>query len=158
MTSNVWENLDIPSAWGNSRLKTLWKGKGSKKDPSKYRGLSNEQNGFRQNRGTTDGIYNIKRIQQISNRKVQPLYLLFVDLSAAFDHIPRKWMFDSIRLRFQSTQSTLLVDILEKLYENTSLTFEEITFETSSGVRQGGPESPNLFKLTVELLPESNGY
>ncbi|XP_066914954.1 uncharacterized protein [Clytia hemisphaerica] len=40
MTLNVWENLDIPSAWGNSRLKTLWKGKGSKKDPTKYRGLS----------------------------------------------------------------------------------------------------------------------
>ena len=25
---------------GNSRLKTLWKGKGMKKDPSKHRGLS----------------------------------------------------------------------------------------------------------------------
>ena len=39
MTLNVWENLDIPIAWGNSPLKTLWKGKGSKKDLSKYRGL-----------------------------------------------------------------------------------------------------------------------
>ena len=29
------------------------------------------------------------RIHQISNRKTQPLYLLFVDLTAAFDHIPR---------------------------------------------------------------------
>ena len=40
ITTNLWENLDLPSSWGNSRLKTLWKGKGSKKDPSKYRGLS----------------------------------------------------------------------------------------------------------------------
>ena len=178
MTLNVWENLDIPLAWSNSRLKTLWKGKGSKKDPSKYRGLSigstisklivniilgrlqpwyelqltDEQNGFRQNRGTTDGIFNIKRIQQISNRTSQPLYLLFVDLSAAFDHIPRKWMFDSIKLRFGNTQSTLLIDILEKLYQNTSLTFEETTFETSSGVRQGGPESPNLFNLYIDFV------
>jgi len=31
MTLNLWENLDLPPAWGNSRLKTLWKGKGSKK-------------------------------------------------------------------------------------------------------------------------------
>ena len=40
MTSNLWSNLDIPDSWGNSRLKTLWKGKGSKSDPAKYRGIS----------------------------------------------------------------------------------------------------------------------
>ena len=105
MTSNLWSNLDIPDSWGNSRLKTLWKGKGSKSDPAKYRGisigstvckliisiilerirpwyeaqLSDEQNGFRKNRGTTDSIYSMKRVQQI--------YLLVVDLTAAFDHI-----------------------------------------------------------------------
>ena len=85
MANNLWSNLDIPAVWGNSRLKTLWKGKGSKSDPSKYRGvsigstvckliiniilerirpwyeaqLSKEQNGFRRNRGTTDGIYSM---------------------------------------------------------------------------------------------------
>ena len=114
--------------------------------------LTDEQNGFRQNRGTTDRIYNIKRIQQISNRKLQPLYLVFVDLSAAFDHIPRKWMFDSIKLRFEKDQSSLLIDILEKLYENTSLSMEETTFETTNGVRQGGPESPNLFNLYIDFV------
>ena len=40
MIANLFENLDVPGAWGNSRLKTLWKGKGSKNDPTKYRGLS----------------------------------------------------------------------------------------------------------------------
>ena len=40
MANNLWSNLDIPAVWGNSRLKTLWKGKGSKSDASKYRGLS----------------------------------------------------------------------------------------------------------------------
>ena len=95
MTSNLWSNLDIPDSWGNSRLKTQWKGKRSKLDPAKYRGisigttvckliisiilerirpwyeaqLSDEQNRFRKNRGTTDGIYSIKRVQQISTAK-----------------------------------------------------------------------------------------
>ena len=76
---------------GNSRLKTLWKGKESKSDPSTYRGfrtgstvckliiniilerispwyepqISKEQNGFRKNRGTTDEIYSMTRIQKI---------------------------------------------------------------------------------------------
>jgi len=40
MTVNLWRDLDVPNAWGNSRFQTLWKGKGSKKDPTKYRGLS----------------------------------------------------------------------------------------------------------------------
>ena len=94
MANNLWSNLDIPVVWEDSRLKTLWKGKGPKSDPSQYRGfsigstvrkliiniilerirpwyeaqLSKEQNGFKRNRGTTDGIYSMKRIHQISNR------------------------------------------------------------------------------------------
>ena len=30
MANNLWSNLDIPSVWGNSRLKTLWKEKGQR--------------------------------------------------------------------------------------------------------------------------------
>ena len=85
MANNLWSNLDIPAVWGNSRLKTPWKGKGSKSDPSKYRELSigstvckliiniileqirpwyeaqlsKEQNERRRNRGTTDRTYSI---------------------------------------------------------------------------------------------------
>ena len=40
MANNLWSNLNLPAVWGNYRVKTLWKGKGSKSDPSKYRGLS----------------------------------------------------------------------------------------------------------------------
>ena len=36
MTTNLWAEIDVPSAWGNSRLKTLWKGKGKKSDPAKH--------------------------------------------------------------------------------------------------------------------------
>jgi hypothetical protein len=146
MTLNIWNNMDIPDAWGNSRLKTLWKGKGSKKDPSKQRGLSigstlckliiniilkrlrpwyeaqlaDEQNGFRKDRGTTDGIFTAKRVQQITDRKKQPLYLLFVDLSAALDHINRKWLFESIRLRFPTSEDLKLFDILEFVQEHNT--------------------------------------
>ena len=175
---NLWDNFDLPNSWGNSRLKTLWKGKGSKKDPAKYRGisigstvcklliniilerlrswyeaqLSDHQNGFRKNRGTTDGIYTIKRVQQISHRKKQPVFLLFVDLSSAFDHIPRRWLFESISLRFRANQQPKILSILNLLYTKTSLTYEDNTFTTSSGVRQGGPESPLLFNLYIDFV------
>ena len=51
----------------------------------------------------------VKRVQQITKRKKQLLYLLFVDLTAALDHVPRHWIFDSIRLRLGEDR------ILEKL-------------------------------------------
>ena len=118
--------------------------------------LCDEQNGFRKNRGTTEGIYTAKRIQQITNRKKQPLFLLFVDLTAAFDHIPRKWLFRSIQLRFADERLPRVFEILEKLYHRTSLTFDQanLTFKTTSGVRQGGPESPILFDFVMRTFLE----
>lgn len=88
IAENLWSSMDLPIAWGNSKLKIPWKGKGSKSDPAKYRGLSigstvckliiniilerirpwyeaqltDEQNGFRKNRGISDGIYYIYTI------------------------------------------------------------------------------------------------
>ena len=116
--------------------------------------ITDQQNGFRKDRGTTDGIYTVKRVQQISDKKKQPLFLLFVDLTAAFDHISRKWLFDSIRLRFPAGENMKLFDILENLYKKTSLTYEaaKTTFPTTSGVRQGGPESPFLFNLFIDYV------
>ena len=90
---------------------------------------------FEKNRGTAEGIYTIKWIQHITDRKKQRLFLLFVDLSAAFDRkqrlfllfvdlsaafdrFPRDWLFESIRLRFDQNQSSPLFDILDS---NTTL-------------------------------------
>ena len=83
--NTIWNTHSIPSDWGHSKLITLWKGaaKGSKNNPEAYRGLqvgsslcklmitiiinrlenwyegqlSEQQQGFRSSRGTTDGIY-----------------------------------------------------------------------------------------------------
>ena len=88
----LWNDMDIPDAWENSRLKTFWKGKGSKKDPSKQRGLSigstlcklilniilkrlwpwyeaqlaDEQNGYQKYRGT-DQLKEFNRSQIAKN-------------------------------------------------------------------------------------------
>ena len=111
----VWSTKKIPSNWSHSKLVTIWKGatKGKIDDPSAYRGIQvgsifskilviiilersrtwyeaqllDEQQGFRSSRGTTDGLYILKRIQQISNSSKKQLYALFVDLTAAFDHV-----------------------------------------------------------------------
>ena len=61
--------------------------------------LMDQQQGFRRARGTTDGIFIVKRVQQISEKMKKPVYALFVDLSAVFDNVRREWMFKSIKNR-----------------------------------------------------------
>ena len=131
MANSLWSNLTIPAVWGNSRIKTLGKYRGlgivwtvcnliiniilERIRPWYEAQLSKERNGFRRNRDTTDEIYSMTRIHQISNCKELPLCLLFIDLTAAFDRIPRKWLFDLIRLRFPKGESVKLFHILGKL-------------------------------------------
>ena len=183
LLKTIWSTHKIPTKWGYSKLIALWKGaaKGSIKDPNAYRGLQigsslckimiiiiinrlkpwyeeqllEQQQGFRSERGTPDGIYITKRVQQITDKMKKPVYVLFVDLSAAFDHIVRKWLFKSIYQRFPSNSDTTLIQLLEALYEYTTTSLKETPddiFELILGVRQGGPESPPLYNLIMDYV------
>ena len=159
----------------HSKLVALRKGpsKGSPNDPKTYRGLQvgttlskilviiilnrlkdwydqallDQQQGFRSGRGTADGIFITKRIQQITDSMKKPVFVLFVDLSAAFDHVVRSWLFKSIYQRFSPNTDNTLIRILEAVYSYTTTALSETPgdiFELTTGVRQGGPESPPL--------------
>ena len=83
----------------------------------------------------------------------KPTYALFVDLSAAFDHVERSWMFKSIKNRLPDGFSLELVNLLETIYSNTTTSLAETPddiFQLSVGVRQGGPESPMLYNLYMD--------
>ena len=139
-------------------------------DPSKYRGLSIGSIVCKliiniiserirpwyeaQLSKDNDAIYLRKRIHQISNCKEQPLYLLFVILTVAFDCIPRRWLFNSIRLCFSEGESVKLFYILRKFHQKLSLTYQEaqVTFLVTSDVCQRGPESPCLFNLYIDFV------
>ena len=173
------EKKTVPESWGLGKVEALWKGKGSKLDPAMYRGLNigscagkavvniilsriqdwyehqltDNQYGFRSNRGTNDATYITKRFQQITNDQTTTGFLLFIDLSAAFDHLVRDWLWTSIRLRLPpELEDTTIIDILQNLYSKTTIEVEGINVETTSGVRQGGPESPPLFNLYVDWV------
>ena len=181
--SIVWLTELIPQKWCHSKLITIWKGpkKGKIDDPSAYRAIqigstfckllvviilerirkwyeqqiSDQQQGFRKGRGTCDGIHIIKRIQQVSYRSKKQLFVLFVDLSAAFDHINRDWLFKSIHQRLPIDQSNKLFKLLESVYSFTTTALsgnDEDIFNVMTGVRQGGPESPTLYILYMDYV------
>ena len=74
----------------------------------------------------------------------KPVYVLFVDLSA-FNHINKEWLFKFIEQRFSDDEEKTLFSILNAIYSHATTALAETptdTFNKSTGVRQGGPESP----------------
>lgn len=182
--TDIWQQKELPDNWKYARLKALFKNKGVAKDAVNYRGLSisstqlkvlciiilrrlgtwyesnllEGQFGFRSNRGCQDAIYCLKRVQQIFHEKKEDLYIGFIDLKAAFDWVPREWMFTSIKKRNVSNNEELqrILELLEIVYAETYnyMTDDDIgdAFRTTSGVRQGGCESPSCFNLYLDFI------
>ena len=58
--------------------------------PSEYCervGILPEQSGFRPNRSTTDMMFVIRRLQELTRKKRIPLYVCFIDLTKAYDSV-----------------------------------------------------------------------
>ena len=84
-----------------------------------------------------------------------PAFVLFVDLTTAFDHVIRPWLFKSIYQRLSGGSNHKLIKLLETLYSYTTTSLAETPddlFELTLGVRQGGPESPPLFNLYIDYV------
>ena len=78
-----------------------------------------------------------------------------MDLTAAFNHIDRRWLFKTVKQRLQNELDYKLFDLLELLYSSTTtaLAGHEIDkFIIELGVRQGGAESPLLFNLYIDYV------
>ena len=54
-----------------------------------------------------------------------PTFVLFVDLSAAFDHVERSWLFKLIRNRFTEDTDPALLKLLKTLYSSTTTALAE---------------------------------
>ena len=82
-------------------------------------------------------------------------FLLFVDLSAAFDKLNRDFLWKTIKLRFKPGTNTKIINLLEHLYSTTSAEIkgnESLVFNIETGVFQGGPESPILYNLFMDYV------
>ena len=103
----------IPTDWQESYIVKLYKGKGDALNRGNYRGLKlidqvmkvlervaasfirqrveidEMQCGFMSGRGTTDAIFIVCQLQEKHLTANKPLYMAFVDLEKAFDHVPQ---------------------------------------------------------------------
>ena len=74
-------------------------------------------------------------IKNVINNNGGPFDLVFIDLTAAYDHISREFLF------------RVLIYILRKLYDGITAAIcgSKVKFDILIGFCQGGLESPTLF-------------
>ena len=95
--------------------------------------------------------YITKTTLLIAEKTNEQIYVIFTDLKAAFDHINRNWLFQSIRNMLANTnQDNKFINFFDALYQSTTAKLKkhpQLNFDINVEVRQGGPESPILFNL-----------
>ena len=95
--------------------------------------------------------------QLIPEKINEAVYAIFVDLkAAAFDHVNRDWLFQTILNRLPvHNKNNKIIKLLSALYQSTTAerkNHPELKFGIKLGVHQGGPDSPLLFNLYLDYV------
>ena len=116
--------------------------------------ISESQCGFRPGRSTTDMIFALRQIQEKCRLHSQDLYLLFIDLTKAFDTINREGLWCILE---KVGCPKHFVNIIRSFHDNMSATVSEGTdrspaFDVTSGTKQGCVLAPTLFCIFFSLM------
>jgi hypothetical protein len=121
-----------------------------------------EQGGFRPQRECVSQVIGlIEVVQRIRAAKPgKGGYLLFVDLTKAYDRVPHEALF--LKMNAMGIRGKCL-EFFRRMYKNTSLKIRTSfglseAFEQLLGVHQGGPFSPTAFDIYINDLLGSLGY
>ena len=90
-------------------------------------------------------------MKKIIEKYVRPLIVVYIDLFAAYDHIPRDFLFRVLGIW---TGATHLIAILRALYKNPTASILDMKykFEVLAGCRQEGHESPCLLNYYFDYM------
>ena len=135
----------IISALIGSRLQTILKQHGM-----------DEQNGFLNHKGCTDGTFSLKQALHTRSSFGLDSWILYIDLIKAFDTVNRKLLFNILK-RYGIPPK--LIVIIKKLYHNITITSKigkaKIQLPSTVGVKQGDNLAPILFLFIIQAAMET---
>ena len=116
--------------------------------------LGEEQMGFRPNRGCADALFTMAQITSWSREFKRPLVACFVDLTKAYDSVPRDTLWFVLRRQGVPEKP---VELLEDLHTGSNATVkafggESRPFAIKGGVRQGCNIAPLLFSIFLDFV------
>lgn len=181
LCQGVLDGKGMPDDWAQSVLVPIFKGKGDAMSCGAYRGVKllehamkivervlekrirsmvqvdEMQFGFMPDKGTTDAVFILRRLQEEYRDKGKKLYMCFVDLEKAFDRVPRKVMEWAMRKRGIPEAMVRAVMSLYKGVKTRVRVGSELSeeFEVKVGVHQGSVLSPLVFAIVVDVVTES---
>ena len=174
----IWKSGHIPSCWRRTSLVTILK-KGDPLEMDNYRGISllpmpfkvllimvttriercleahgllaREQAGFRASEECAGQVAALVETVQRRSIEGKPTFLLFVDLTKAYDTVPHEALFakmDQIGIRGR------MLDFIRSLYASSEIClripgYDAEPFLLERGLRQGCPMSPILFDIFI---------
>ena len=112
------------------------------------------QAGFRARRSINHNLFALQQIIDKHCDARRPLYCCFVDLTAAFDRVPRHLLWQ--RLESRGVSGTMLAAV-QAFYRDPKVVMKVSghvgnSVVTTAGVRQGCPLSPTLFGIYIDAL------
>ena len=175
---NCWDNSTIPKDLKDARIVHLYKGKGDKSLCDNHRGISllsiagkilaklilnrltehiiddvvpESQCGFRPMRGTADMIFAVRQLQEKCREQQKDLYILFLDLTKAFDTVSRDGLW---KILPRVGCPPKIVEIIRQFHEGMSaqIAGSDHSFPVTNGVKQGCVLAPTLFSILFSLM------
>ena len=177
-----WEKGKLPQDFKDANIIHLYKNKGEKSSCDNHRGISllsiagkilarillnritehlldsvvsESQCGFRQNRGTLDMVFAVRQLQEKCVEQHQDLFLLFLDLTKAFDTVSRPGLWVILSKlgcppKFVRAIQSFHDGMMASVVENGDVSDP---FPVTNGVKQGCVLAPTLFSLLfAEML------
>jgi Reverse transcriptase (RNA-dependent DNA polymerase) len=110
--------------------------------------------GFRQYQGTGTAIINLKILLQKVQRDSNPLNLVFLDLTKAYNTLDRDRMLQLLQAYGVGPN---ICQIINNIWTNDTLILKQHQYyakamKTSRGKRQGNMMSPTLFNIMVDAV------
>ena len=122
-------------------------------EPTLDKQQSCDQAGFRRERGTTNHLFTISMLQEISDEWQIPLWVAAVDFKKAFDSVTHSAIWRALS---EQGVSPSYIQLLNKLYNNQTASVKTDTrsrlFNIERGTKQGDPLSSLLFNCVSESV------
>lgn len=118
------------------------------------REIGENQSGFRKGKGTREGIFNLRTINERYLEKQKDVYICFINYEKAFDRVNHEKLIEKLKLAGMDGKD---VRIIARLYWEQAAVVRTDQgnsegIEIRRGTRQGCVLSPYLFNLFTELI------